>query len=94
MRTRLAAALDDLMVPPVYSGNVVLNFRTFLIRICSLKYVDKLTRDHLTMDQVEQRTVYSEVDPIIRTTGARPLDSACGSHLTLGAIDLPRRLIV
>ncbi len=36
----------------------------------------------------------SEVDPIIRTTSARPLDSARESLLALGAIDFPRRLIV
>lgn len=34
-----------------------------------------------------------EVDPIIRTTGGRPLDGGRRSLLTLGAIDFPRRLI-
>jgi adenylosuccinate synthase len=52
----VAAGLDDLMVPPCYTGNVVLNFRTFPIRINSNKYVDKKTCAHLTMDEVAKRT--------------------------------------
>ena len=43
----VAAGLDDLMVPPFYAGNVVLNFRTFPIRIHSKKYVEKGTGRHL-----------------------------------------------
>jgi adenylosuccinate synthase len=52
----VAAGLDDLMISPIYAGNVILNFRTFPIRICSLKYVDKQSGNHLTMDEVAQRT--------------------------------------
>lgn len=52
----VAAGLDDLMIPPIYGGNVILNFRTFPIRICSLKYVDRATGNHLTMEEVAQRT--------------------------------------
>lgn len=44
----VAAGLDDLMVPPFYAGNVILNFRTFPIRINSNKYVDKTNGRHLT----------------------------------------------
>jgi len=51
----VAAGLDDLMVPPCYAGHVVLNFRTYPIRINSKKYIDRKTRAHLTMDQVSAR---------------------------------------
>lgn len=37
--------------------------------------------------------IQTEVDPIIRTTGSRPLDGGRGSLLTLGAVDFPRCLI-
>lgn len=52
----VAAGLDDLMLPPCYAGNVVLNFRTYPIRINSNKYVDKATGDHLPADEVYNRT--------------------------------------
>jgi adenylosuccinate synthase len=52
----VAAGLDDLMVPPCYGGNVVLNFRTYPIRINSRKYVDRRSGLHLTMDEVVART--------------------------------------
>lgn len=52
----IAAGLDDLMVPPCYAGNVILNFRTFPIRINSNKYVDKATDEHLKWDAVIERT--------------------------------------
>ena len=35
----VAAGLDDLMVPPAYAGNVVLNYRTYPIRISNYKYI-------------------------------------------------------
>jgi adenylosuccinate synthase len=49
----VAAGLDDLMVPPYYAGNVIINFRTFPIRIHSYKYVDKASGRHLTWDEKE-----------------------------------------
>lgn len=52
----VAAGLDDLMVPPWYAGNVILNFRTYPIRINSRKYVDRKDGTHLTMDDVSTRT--------------------------------------
>lgn len=35
----VAAGFDDMMIPPVYLGKVILNFRTFPIRIHSYKYL-------------------------------------------------------
>ena len=57
------------------------------------------TTGFLCKEKIAQATCptvqgHVEVDPIIRTTSARPLDSARESLLTLGAIDFPRRLIV
>jgi len=37
----VAAGLDDLMVPPMYAGKVVLNYRTYPIRISNYKYISK-----------------------------------------------------
>jgi hypothetical protein len=59
----IAAGLDDLMVPPCYAGNVILNFRTFPIRINSKKYVDTTTGDHLTWDAVIERTRSQDPSP-------------------------------
>lgn len=36
----VAAALDDCGIPPYYLGKVLLNFRTFPIRVCSDKWAD------------------------------------------------------
>lgn len=57
----IAAGFDDLMVPPCYAGQLVLNFRTYPIRINSNKYLDQRTRKHLTGDQVTSR-VGTDVD--------------------------------
>ena len=57
----VAAGLDDLMVPPCYAGNVIINFRAFPIRINNKKYVDNHTNGHLTWEQVIERT--SSNDP-------------------------------
>lgn len=46
------AGLDDAMIPPKYAGNVILNLRTFPIRINSKKYIDK-NGNHLTWAQVQ-----------------------------------------
>jgi adenylosuccinate synthase len=50
----VAAGLDDLMVPPYYAGNVILNVRTYPIRINSNKWVDKKTGRHLTQEEVKK----------------------------------------
>ena len=50
----VAAALDDLMVPPIYAGNVILNTRTFPIRINNNKYVENSTGRHLTWAEMQQ----------------------------------------
>lgn len=35
----VSAALDGMMLPPIYAGNILLNFRTYPIRISSYKYI-------------------------------------------------------
>lgn len=35
----VSAALDGMMLPPIYAGNVLLNYRTYPIRISSFKYI-------------------------------------------------------
>lgn len=35
----VAAGFDDMMLPPIYAGNVVINFRTFPIRINNFKFI-------------------------------------------------------
>jgi adenylosuccinate synthase len=50
----VAAALDDMMLPVIYAGNVILNCRTYPIRINSNKYRDRDTGEHLIWDQVEE----------------------------------------
>jgi adenylosuccinate synthase len=46
------AGLDDMMIPVHYAGNVIINFRTFPIRINSNKYLDN--GRHMTWDEVQQ----------------------------------------
>lgn len=46
------AGLDDLMVPPKYAGDVILNFRTFPIRIANDKYVGE-DGHHLTWEEIQ-----------------------------------------
>jgi adenylosuccinate synthase len=56
----ISAGLDDLMLPPKYAGDVVLNFRTFPIRIANDKYVGE-DGHHLTWDEIQEgvpHTVY------------------------------------
>ena len=48
------AGMDDAMMPVHYAGHVVLNLRTFPIRINNNKYLDKETGKHLTWVEVEQ----------------------------------------
>jgi adenylosuccinate synthase len=49
----VAAGLDDMMLPPYYAGPVVLNVRSFPIRINSKKYVELRTARHLTWEEVQ-----------------------------------------
>lgn len=51
----VSAALDDMFLPPLYAGPVIINFRTYPIRINNKKYLDPHTNEHLTWDQVEER---------------------------------------
>jgi adenylosuccinate synthase len=50
----IAAGFDDMMLPIVYAGNVILNCRTYPIRINSNKYRDRDTGEHLVWDQVKE----------------------------------------
>ena len=51
----VAAAIDDLMVSPYYLGKVILNFRTFPIRIHNHVYQDIKTKKSLNWDEVIAR---------------------------------------
>jgi len=54
------SGLDDLMVPPKYAGQTILNFRTFPIRIANDKYIGD-DGHHLTWEEIEDgvpHTVY------------------------------------
>lgn len=48
----VAAGFDDMMVSPAFLGDVILNFRTYPIRIHSKKYIGKDGK-HLTWDEVQ-----------------------------------------
>jgi Adenylosuccinate synthetase len=48
----VAAGLDGLMLPPRYAGHVLLNLRTFPIRISSFKYLSENGK-HLTWEEVK-----------------------------------------
>lgn len=49
----VSAALDGMMLPPVYAGNVILNFRTYPIRINSKKFISSDGK-FLTWDEVQE----------------------------------------
>jgi adenylosuccinate synthase len=50
----VAAGFDDMMLPINYAGNVILNCRTYPIRINSNKYLDADTGKHLIWEEVEE----------------------------------------
>lgn len=62
----VAAGFDDMMVSPGFLGAVVINFRTFPIRISSKKYIvtyGSHAGKHLTWDEVQSgQYEYEEVD--------------------------------
>lgn len=64
----VAAGFNDLMVPVNYAGNVILNLRSYPIRINSKKFVDK-EGNHLTWDQVEKGTEGVDYDIIDSPSG-------------------------
>jgi len=49
----VAAGLDDCGLPPSVAGDVIINFRTFPIRVNSNKYIHSETGDVLTSDQMD-----------------------------------------
>lgn len=59
----VAAGLDDMMLPPKYAGNVILNLRTFPIRIHSYKYISTEDGHHLTWEEVNSGNVpHNKID--------------------------------
>lgn len=50
----VAAGFDDMMLPINYAGNVILNCRTYPIRINSNKYLDAETGKHLIWEEIEE----------------------------------------
>jgi adenylosuccinate synthase len=55
-------ALNDAMLPPKYAGNVMINWRTFPIKIHSKKYKSIETGEFLTWDEVQSGSVpYQEI---------------------------------
>lgn len=49
----VSAALDGMMLPPIYAGNVLLNYRTYPIRISSFKYIGENGK-FLTWSEVQE----------------------------------------
>lgn len=49
----VAAALDDMMLPPIYAGNVIINMRSIPIRINNKKFLGDNGK-HLTWEEVEE----------------------------------------
>jgi adenylosuccinate synthase len=79
----VAAGLDDLMVPPYYVGNLVLNFRTYPIRIHDHVYEDMETRKPLSWQEVtakgwvggEKRTLTKE---LLASVGIDKIEGSSG----------------
>jgi hypothetical protein len=57
----VSSALNDAMLPPMYAGPVILNFRTYPIRINSKKFIG-VDGSHLTWEQVKAGTPHFVVD--------------------------------
>lgn len=57
----VAAGFDDMMLPVRLVGNVLINLRTYPIRINSKKYIEKGTGKHLTWDEVKSNKFKYEV---------------------------------
>lgn len=57
----VSAALNDAMLPPLVAGNVILNFRTWPIRINSRKYIGA-DGTHLTWEQVKAGVPHTVID--------------------------------
>lgn len=53
----VSAGLDDMMLPPKYVGNVILNLRSYPIRIHSFKYISTEDGHHLTWEEVQSGNV-------------------------------------
>ncbi len=49
----VSAALDGMMLPPIYAGNVMINFRTYPIRISSEKFIGDNGK-FLTWDEIQE----------------------------------------
>jgi len=53
----VSAGFDDMMLPPKYAGNVILNLRAFPIRIHSFKYISTEDGHHLSWEEVQSGNV-------------------------------------
>jgi hypothetical protein len=57
----VSSALNDAMLPPIYAGPVILNFRTYPIRINSKKFIGA-DGAHLTWEQVKSGVQHEVID--------------------------------
>jgi hypothetical protein len=56
-------ALNDAMLPPKYAGNVLLNWRTYPIKIHSFKYQSKIDGRFITWDEVQSNKIpYTKIN--------------------------------
>jgi hypothetical protein len=65
----VSAALNDAMLPPHVAGSVLLNLRTYPIRINSKKYIMKDGKRHLTWDEVKSGLYDGQYDMIDSYSG-------------------------
>jgi len=70
-----AAGLDDCGIPPYYAGPIILNARTYPIRVNSNKYLHKKTRKILTQSEMDELSE-SEVEIIHGDSGASYKDQS------------------
>jgi adenylosuccinate synthase len=68
------AGLDDLMIPPIYAGNNIINLRTYPIRINSKKYINKNGK-HLTWAEIQEKTEGKDYETIDSYSGPGYPDS-------------------
>lgn len=85
----VAAGFDDMMLPVIYAGNVILNYRTYPIRINSKKFICKKTGKHLTWPEVEEmkaenKRIWDQYTAEGRNQHAGDL---CGPELPFRTID-------
>lgn len=65
----VAAALDDCNIPPKYAGDVILNFRTYPIRVNNNKYLHADTQEVLNDHDVLEMRKNGQEDLIVEVKG-------------------------